>query len=179
MKLHEVPRGTYVRILNQSDESPYSKYKQGDQIDLEDAIAQVKYEEYQSTIKVPPGAPDVFESEIIYFDHIDGMYSLCNKVDPITLELGEICHIAAWTEVEPVDPLEPLPFEDIRKMIGRAGYGKDGRGEYRQSALKDMNDNWVRASIDYVPTDHPHLKYYKMELEYRLEHGITIEDLES
>ena len=52
-------------------------------------------------------------------------------------------------------------------------------GFVRQAALKDMSDNWVRASIDYVPKDHPHLKYYKMELEYRLVRGITIEDLES
>jgi hypothetical protein len=179
MKLHEVPRGTYIKVLKQSDESPYSKYKRGDQIDIEDAIAQVKYEDSRSEARVPVGAPEVSEGEIIYFDHIDGMYSLCYKVDPATFEHGEICHIAAWTEVEPVDHLESLPFEEIREQIGRAGYGKDGKGEYRQAALKDMSDNWVRASIDYVPKDHPHLKYYKMELEYRLVRGITIEDLES
>lgn len=180
MKLHEVPLNSYIKIVDQpQEESPYSKYNKGDQIDLEDAIAQVKYEERgENRVKVPPGSPEVDKDSLIYFSHIDGMYSLCYRVNPDTFEHGEICHIAAWTEVEPVDFQDLFKFERIREMIGRAGYGKDGKGKYRQAALKDMSDNWVKASIDYVPADHPHLKYYKMELEYRLQHGITIEDTE-
>ena len=36
----------------------------------------------------------VGEDEIINFSHIDGMYSYC------TNSKGEVCHLAAWTEVE-------------------------------------------------------------------------------
>ena len=30
----------------------------------------------------------------IFFERLDGMYSVCNTKD------GELCHLAAWTEVE-------------------------------------------------------------------------------
>ena len=47
-------------------------------------------------IMVPPAAPDIASDEIVMFHHIDGMYSLCNDKD------GNIVHLAAWAEVEPV-----------------------------------------------------------------------------
>ena len=45
-------------------------------------------------IKIPPSAPRIVESEVLKFHHIDGMYSLCSKLD------GTIVHLAAWSEVE-------------------------------------------------------------------------------
>ena len=44
--------------------------------------------------KVPVGAPNPEKGERIFFDHIDGMYSLCKR------ENGEIIHLVAWQEVE-------------------------------------------------------------------------------
>lgn len=41
-----------------------------------------------------------------------------------------------------------------------------------------MNDEWVKNSITFVGEDHPHVKYYRQELEYRQEHGILIPDIE-
>lgn len=35
--------------------------------------------------------------EIFYFEHIDGMYSLCYN------DKGEVIHFAAGTEVNPID----------------------------------------------------------------------------
>jgi hypothetical protein len=178
MKLHEVLPNSYIKIIDQIRDNPYSKYNHGDQIDLYDAISQVEVEKQKDLVEVPIGAPEIKVGELLYFSQIDGMYSLCYKVNPDTFEYGEICHIAAWTEVEPVDLQDIFEFDKIRKMIGRSGYGKNGNGKYQQAALKDMSDDWVRASINYVSPDHPHLKYYKMELEYRLQHGIIIKDTE-
>jgi MFS superfamily sulfate permease-like transporter len=168
MKLYDVPRDTYVRVSQKQGDS-LSKYQHGDQIDLEDMIEEAE-------VKVPPGAPVISNSELLFFSHIDGMYSYCHKVDPDTLQIGEVCHIAAWTEVDPVDLIELFTFDQIREKIGRSGYGKDGKGEYRSASLKDMSDAWVKASIDFVNEYHPHLKYYKMELEYRKNNGIEIPD---
>ena len=55
MKLYEVPRKTWVRLVN---------------------------------------------GDLIFFDHIDGMYSYCKTQD------GQVCHISASTEVIPQDPPE-------------------------------------------------------------------------
>ena len=44
--------------------------------------------------KVPPDAPVPNAGERIFFDHIDGMYSLCFRED------GTIIHLVAWQDVE-------------------------------------------------------------------------------
>ena len=181
MELHKSPNKSYVRIISQIEPSPYSRLMPGDQVDLEQSIAQVEWEngnnqEYK--VQVPPGAQPIKKGELIFFDHIDGMYSFCYQVDPDTLEHVHIVHIAAWTHVEPVELSELFTFEEIRTKIGRSGYGKTGRGEYRSAQLSEMSDSWVTASIPFVPEDHPHRKYYIKELEYRKEHSIAIEDTE-
>ena len=51
----------------------------------------VKVKEEPTT---PPASPK--PDDIVFFDHIDGMYSYCKNKD------GEVVHLAAWTEVEPV-----------------------------------------------------------------------------
>ena len=175
MKLHEVPRGSYVRVLPQE---PYSKFKTGDQIDLLSMIERENGSN-EETVHTPPDSPSVSKDELIKFSHIDGMYSLCYKLDQDTYEEKEPCHLAAWTEVEFVDLDEIFSFDKIRETIGRAGYGKDGKGPFRQAALKDMNDAWVAASIDYVPKDHPHRKYYIEELAYRKLMNISIPDTDA
>ena len=51
-------------------------------------------------IKVPPIAPNISSGEVLFFHHLDGMYSLCNKRN------GEICHLASWAKVIIVDKPE-------------------------------------------------------------------------
>lgn len=61
MKLHDVPRRSIVRLLENA--------------------------------RIPPVAASLKKGDVLFFDHIDGMYSLC--------KFGkEIVHPAAWTEVE-------------------------------------------------------------------------------
>ena len=177
MELYNVPEGSYVRILPQKQEEPYSKLQYGEQIDLETAIAQVEWENgnRKEDVRIPPDAPNVTESEVIKFSHVDGMYSLCYKLNE-HYETTGACNIAAWTEVEIVELDDIFGFDKIRQIIGRAGYGKDGKGEYRQAALKDMSDEWVKASIEFVPKDHPHRRFYQDELVYRQLMNISIPD---
>jgi len=163
MKLYDVPRNSYVRVSLIQDEDK--------------AISQSKGE--SSEVRTPISSPEINSGQLIYFCHVDGMYSLCYEVDEVTMERGNSCHMAAWTEVEIVDPNEGLPFEEIRERIGRSGYGKDGQGEYREATLSKMSDNWVKASIDFVPTDHPHRALNIKELEYRKENNIVIDDVEA
>ncbi len=177
MKLYEVPRSSYIRVMLQFSEEPYSTLKPGDQIDLETAIAQVKWERNENQeeeVEVPPGGSLVKKGEVIKFEHIDGMYSLCQLLDQKTYEPLGTCHPAAWTEVELVELDEIFSFDKIRQKIGRSGYGKDGKGPYRQAALKDMNDGWLAASIDFVAHDHPHRRHYIEEQVYRELMNISI-----
>jgi len=163
MKLYDVPRGSYVRpLLKQyleSNDNPQNVGKSAE-------------------ISTPIGSRPVSTDELIYFDHIDGMYSLCYEVDEITMKHLNVKHVAAWTEVEVIEIESLFTFEQLREKIGRSGYGKDGIGSFREASLSDMNDEWVKASIDFVRIDHPHRPLYIKELEYRKEHNITIPDVE-
>ncbi len=49
MKLHQVPNGSYVKLVSAEN------------------------------TRVPPAAPPIADNEVIRFDHIDGMYSSCYK----------------------------------------------------------------------------------------------------
>jgi hypothetical protein len=51
----------------------------------------------KSDIKVPPGAPEIQEEQILIFNHIDGMYSHCLDLN------GNVVHLDAWAEVELVN----------------------------------------------------------------------------
>ncbi len=85
------------------------------------------------------------------------------------------------------------PIELLRTLVGRSGYGKDGKGEYRHALLKDMSNNWVKASIIFVKNQVVsadaqgiHIEdvlrtmpgIYERELLYRETMGIEIEDTE-
>jgi len=53
-------------------------------------------------VKVPPAAPPINKGDIIFFDHLDGMYSYCKT------PAGKIVHMAAWTKVKVVKPPEGI-----------------------------------------------------------------------
>jgi len=39
----------------------------------------------------------VHTKEVIFFDHIDGMYSYCKDIN------GDVTHYSSWTEVEEIE----------------------------------------------------------------------------
>lgn len=47
----------------------------------------------------PPGGLPAKPGQLIDFHHIDGMYSFCHDHN------GNVVHIKAWTEVEPIGPI--------------------------------------------------------------------------
>lgn len=68
---------------------------------------------------------------------------------------------------------DDAPFEVIREYLHRGGRGKKGDEELKYVALKDINDDWLQAIIDYEETHRPnniYLKFYKQEKEWRQSH---------
>lgn len=62
------------------------------------------------------------------------------------------------------------PFEKIREVICRGGRGKNGDRELKYTPIKDMDDEWLKAVIDYEEQkrpNNPYLKYYYQELNFR------------
>ena len=68
MKLFKVPRGSWVKVGDDDGDT-----------------------------KVPPSAPVIDHGQVVFFDHLDGMYSYCKDQE------GNVVHLAAWAEVEIVD----------------------------------------------------------------------------
>ncbi len=67
--LHDVPNGSWVRVVSTPTKT-----------------------------RVPPDAPNIEDGEILYYDHLDGMYSYCKNLD------GQVVHLVAWADVEIVSP---------------------------------------------------------------------------
>ena len=62
------------------------------------------------------------------------------------------------------------PFEVIREHMFRGGRGVNGDEPLKYVLLKDINDDWLNAIIDYenrIRPNNKYLKYYNKELEYR------------
>jgi hypothetical protein len=72
------------------------------------------------------------------------------------------------------------PFEIIRENVHRGGRGKDGTEPLTWVPISKMSDAWLLACITYNEERGLELsqssKFYKMELMYRQEKGISIED---
>jgi hypothetical protein len=62
------------------------------------------------------------------------------------------------------------PHELVRCFVERGGRGKDGKEPLKFVLLKDIDDNWLKAIIDYEEEKRPNNKYlpiYKEELKWR------------
>lgn len=99
MKLYEVPNLSYVRILPQEEEIENNKDEDVAKILEED----LNIEDKEIPVKTPPFSEEIVAGDLLFFNHLDGMYSLCQKIDPETLEYTNTCHIAGWTDVDIVE----------------------------------------------------------------------------
>lgn len=62
------------------------------------------------------------------------------------------------------------PHEKVREFVERGGRGKNGDEELKYVKLKDIDDEWLEAIIDYEETYRPNnifLEIYKNEVEWR------------
>ncbi len=66
---------------------------------------------------------------------------------------------------------EDDPYEVIRRFLCRGGRGVNGDEPLKWVPLFKMNSSWLRACIDYTPTNY-YNKFYQMELEYRIDKKI-------
>lgn len=106
MQIYQCLPSSYVKILKQTCPEPYSRYKRGDQIDLEAMIAQIEWESgirENTQVDSAPGTPAVFEDDIIFYEYTDGIYALGYKIDPNTMQLLEAIKISRDTKVEFLD----------------------------------------------------------------------------
>jgi ubiquitin len=69
------------------------------------------------------------------------------------------------------------PFEYLRQHIVRGGRGKLGNEELKYEKLSQISDDWLENLIifeeEYRP-DNKHLPFYKMEVQFRIKHRITV-----
>lgn len=56
--------------------------------------------------KCKPRSYVMVDDAVIYFDHIDGMYSYCKDM------LGNIIHLVAWMEVVPLQRKAPQSSQE-------------------------------------------------------------------
>ena len=75
------------------------------------------------------------------------------------------------------------PHEKIRNVYGRGGYGKNGDEVYRRTLLKDMSDEHLKNSVEYVhknslmfPLQNIHYVLLINEIEYRKKNNIIINE---
>ena len=62
------------------------------------------------------------------------------------------------------------PHEKVREHVERGTRGKNGDEEMRYVKLKDIDDEWLEAIIDYEETYRPNntfIEIYKNEVEWR------------
>lgn len=94
MKLYDVPRNTWVRVLNETSPLPEVKRVVDFGADPTGNTDSAPAFRAAAASLTPPGGLEVKKEDLIRFHHIDGMYSYCTNQD------GDVVHLAAWTEVE-------------------------------------------------------------------------------
>ena len=72
--------------------------------------------------------------------------------------------------VESLSVYDDAPFKKIREYLHRGTHGINGDEKLKHVVLKDIDDKWLQAIIDYEELYRPNNKYlpiYYKELNYR------------
>ncbi len=73
-------------------------------------------------------------------------------------------------EAEDLSLYSDAPHEQIREVVSRGSRGKSGRDELKYILLKDIDDDYLQAIIDYETENRPQNKFieiYKNEQKFR------------
>lgn len=149
-KLYNVPSNSVVRVLRQP----------------------AKHDNDTTAVRLPPEGIQVEPNDLLYFSHIDGMFSFCKNKD------GEIVHPAADTLVEVLESVES-GFHLLREFVCRAGYGKKGDEPYRKVPVSEISNGWLQGALDFERNrggNPDHIRLLELETEYRRMNGIVIPD---
>lgn len=86
---------------------------------------------------------------------------------------------SGWGDEELIQIYSTDDFETVRKYCFRSGYGKpdaEDYGIYRITFLDKMTDGHLEALMTYCKEDNQYLPLYKMEIEYRKQNNIKIDE---
>lgn len=99
---------------------------------------------------------------------VDGGYDYLRRSIPVGLPYDELSLHAS------------SPFEELRKVLKRGTYGKNGDEELKFIPLSEMSDEHVKNCIKYNINNNGvfsnNVIIYYRELYYRCENNITIEE---
>lgn len=123
-----------------------------------------------SAIKCPDGT--ILESKHVhdYVTHLDKnqeTYILDGGTDYIRRSVNIV-------EAEDLSLYSDAPHEQIREKISRGSRGKSGREELKYILLKDIDEEYLQAIIDYEELNRPNNKYlpiYRAEQKFRKNEG--------
>jgi hypothetical protein len=126
-----------------------------------------------NAIRTPDGTILVSYHRHDYKTHLDANgeeYMIDGGTDYIRTSVNE----------EPAESLalyDDEPFEKIREVVCRGGRGIDGKQPLKYVPLKDIDDEWLGAIIDYEEQYRPNNRYlpiYYKELNYRNDNKISV-----
>jgi len=119
-----------------------------------------------SAIRTPDGT--ILESKhvhdyVTYLDKNEETYVLDGGTEYIRRSINIV-------EAEDLSLYSDAPFEQLREVITRGSRGKDGKQPITYIKLKDIDDEYLNALIEYEEINRPQNKYlpfYKQEKIYR------------
>lgn len=119
-----------------------------------------------SAIRTPDGT--ILESKHVhdyqsYLDKNGETYVLDGGLDYIRRSINK-------EEAGDLSLYSDAPHEQVREKISRGSRGKSGREELKYILLKDIDDEYLQAIIDYEESNRPNNKYlpiYKNEQKFR------------
>ena len=128
-----------------------------------------------NTLQTPDGT--IIESKrkhdfVSYIDSItDKMYFIDGGLDYVrSSNNGDEIYLTIYSD---------QPYETVREFAFRAGFGKDGKEEYKITRFKDMTDNHLNGAIEYVSKitkDSVHYQLLLKEQQYRIDNNIKIDE---
>ena len=119
-----------------------------------------------NAIRTPDGTILVSYHRHDYKTHLDAngeTYVIDGGLDYIRTSINKI-------PAEDLSLYDDEPFEVIREYVFRGGRGVNGDEPLKYVLLKDINDDWLNAIIDYEEEyrpNNPQLKWYNLESIYR------------
>lgn len=119
-----------------------------------------------SSIRTPDGTILTSRHRHDYVTHLD-------KNGETYILDGGIDYIRASINVEKAEDLSLYSddaHEKLREVVSRGGRGKNGDEELKYVLLKDIDDEWLQAIIEYEELNRPNNKYlpvYREEVKFR------------
>ena len=119
-----------------------------------------------SSIRTPDGTILTSKHRHDYVSYVDKnghTYTLDGGADYIRTSINK-------EKAEDLSLYSDDAHEKLREVISRGGRGKNGDEELKYVLLKDINDEWLEAIIEYEELNRPNNKYlpvYREEVKFR------------